>query len=385
MVSICIIDDGVKAEMLESKLLFDFEVAKNSRMQLRNDNVLSAKSHGTECAQIITKYCSEVIISSIKLDKLVGRTSNKHHLLKALNYCFGKSFNVIHMSIGTTSYSDFVEIKEIVDKLTDSGKIIIAACNNKNIYTVPACLSNVIGVCTSRYLYDDKYEVNSHNCDSIDFIASSRHWINNRYTVLSNSYAAPLITAKVCEILSKNDNLKIDEVRKILIENSQNYRDNSILVRREELITNNPLDLDQHYHTMIESKPINNPTVCLYNISGEDQLHIKELFAQKGYNCLLITNRLQKDFFNIEYVNFSNKKIICKATEALNTFYNPDLLILGVFNQPELDINKYIETDIIYKRGCGAGLHNDVMYINQYSSIKALFNEIYEILGGSGD
>ncbi len=108
---------------------------------------------------------------------------------------------IINLSLGTIDQDDFEYVQRITDKLIKNGQIIIAACNKNGMYTVPAMLPGVIGVKTDDKLIDNEY-VHADDLDGVDFIASSNHELTfvkgyTFRTTISNSYAAPTITAAV--------------------------------------------------------------------------------------------------------------------------------------------------------------------------------------------
>jgi len=124
-------------------------------------------------------------------------------LLVALEWCANNSVDLIHMSLGTRQFDDFDSISKAVKNLDDT--VIVAACSNQNTLTFPACLPNVIGVrhCNLPDLMDTfVYVPNPY--DNIEFFT----YIENR----SNSTAAPVITAQVCNYLA-NEVSGLDNIR----------------------------------------------------------------------------------------------------------------------------------------------------------------------------
>lgn len=377
MIKVCIIDDGINEKYLKISMLYDLEVFKNNIVKRKLSVSENIKSHGTICAQIITEYNLDVSISSIKLNTDSERASSSEHLQVALKYCLDMDIDIIHMSLGSTTFSDFHGIHEIIKELSRQGKIIIAACNNKNIFTVPASLPEVIGVCTKRGFEGEYYEINKNNCDGIDFVASSKHMIDERITPVSNSCAAPLITAKACNFLIDNPKAGFREVRDNLVENAGNYSDESDCLTREDLIKTKPEDLDCRYGSVIRSKDRENPLICFYEYPMEGLINLKNIFIQKGYNCLLITNRLLDDFIESEFINFGNESIVTNALKSLNTVYNPDLLIIGIYGLPNFKSIDYVDADIVCKDGLITTDEGEVFEMD-----KNLFAQLYSILRG---
>ncbi len=100
--------------------------------------------------------------------------------------------------------------------------IIIAAYNNKRIYTCPASFDNVIGVkCdTTGTLKRSEYIYNTYSLDGIEVIANAKHNIIDNsgmvYTTsICNSYATPVVTALVYELIEKYPDITINEIKHI--------------------------------------------------------------------------------------------------------------------------------------------------------------------------
>ena len=82
----------------------------------------------------------------------------------------------------------------------------MAAHSNSGAYTAPACLMGVLGVVTDGDLTEDSFYTREAGWEQVQIHASSRHmlpaWDGSFFeTQVSNSYAAPLITARVHGIL----------------------------------------------------------------------------------------------------------------------------------------------------------------------------------------
>ncbi len=379
MINVAIIDDGIRC-IKQDDMLFDLMVNIDGNIVANNCDIQKTDSHGSYCAEIIKRYRTEAKIGSIRVLDPKTMQGNVISLIAALEYCLDKNIQIIHLSIGSIIQKDWPLIQKVVDMLFSSGKIIIGACSNKNIYTVPACLHNVIGVSTRKDLSDDQYEINKNNCDNIDFIASSKHQINDRLTPISNSYAAPLITAKVCEYLVSHPDSGYDEVRNYLVKNALNYTSEADIVKRESLIASYPEKLDFYYNTVKMPQQRENPIICFYDFSLKKLLKIKRLFIERGYSCLIITNYLMGNFNKTEYVNFSNRTIVTNAVKALNTFYNPEILILNILNVRDIDIEKYIQVDMVCRE--------DLIITDEgvkLTMAKDIFPQLYDLLGGDYD
>ena len=137
--NVAILDDGV------SKLFFQippFFVEKNVTKECVNPVSIS---HATIVANIIQKYSNNCIFSSIKvLDNNGGGTLQA--LIKGVELCLEMNVDIIHMSIGTTRFYKTAKLFKLLEKAAEKEICVIAAQSNSMLYTIPACLKEVIGV-----------------------------------------------------------------------------------------------------------------------------------------------------------------------------------------------------------------------------------------------
>lgn len=222
--NIVIIDDGVNEEYFKLKTLrHDLEIDKKQKLSIRQSKNEQICSHGTICAAIILKYAPDAIISSIKVLNPADGRGMKGHLVMALQWCLENHVQLINLSIGSTQFQDFREIRSIISELYRKGCIIVAAYNNRDIYTMPASLECTIGVKCNAALKTPSYKA----CESkIGYFmeASGEHELINflRKKIISqsaNSYAAPYITAIVYNIMSGNNRVSFKDIQKVLFEN----------------------------------------------------------------------------------------------------------------------------------------------------------------------
>jgi hypothetical protein len=230
IIHIAIIDDGVNSKYFnEMSLVHDLEITSKLEIKKRNQKSPYSNSHGTTCAAIIRKYYKKGILSSIKILNEKG-LSNKHKLIKAIEWCIQNKVDIIHLSIGSVHYEDKKELKRIIDKANRNGLIIIAANKNEDIITYPAFFKNVIGVKSQKFksLREGEYIYLFKGIDRIEVIACGSHLLKNYkgkeyITPNCNSFAAPMITAMVAEIIEKLSKHSVKLVKKILWQKSKNY------------------------------------------------------------------------------------------------------------------------------------------------------------------
>lgn len=200
---IAVIDSGIdKSFLCKGRLFLDMIVGKEGRLYERTVEPLLTE-HGTICAQIIEKYTDEPpqFYSLCVFDNEEMKTSCDT-LISALRWCYDNKIPLIHMSIGSRCAADFEKIRLETQKLIAAGQIIVAAVSNAGQYTVPAQLSGVIGVIADEHLSGFQWAVR----ESPYMFASSCHRLCGREeTQISNSYAAPTVTAAVFNLLLKKE------------------------------------------------------------------------------------------------------------------------------------------------------------------------------------
>lgn len=233
MLKAAIIDDGIDASQFKN--VKSWVIKKD--LSIENENLISVKdNHACTCLKIIQKYCdmSDVFWHSIKILNDDTKRGNIRQFIEALRLCEQLEVKIIHLSIGTRSYSDFNLIEKSIEALCDKGTIIIAAACNEGTVAYPACMNGVIGVKCDFSATDQQYLYNCNTLDNISFSASARHILRDRgklrLSLQSNSYAAPLITSKALSLLTQRPYASFEEVYLYLVRNAYNYSESMHVV-----------------------------------------------------------------------------------------------------------------------------------------------------------
>lgn len=229
---VAIIDDGIDSMYFPiiGNLIFDLKFGLDGSITQRNisQGRIEGKpglSHGTIVAAIIRKHALTVKLGSLKILEKNGKSSVAQ-LISALLWCYNNNIKLIHMSLGSKRLVDYYKLYSIINKLYKKGCILVAATSNLSQFSVPACFSCVISVNTDSNidLTNELYSAGKIELDGVDFIASSKHFLydytNNMYfPPICNSFAAPYITAKMCNLLEKNSKINLAEAKTILCPN----------------------------------------------------------------------------------------------------------------------------------------------------------------------
>lgn len=220
-IKIAIIDNGINERFIKSELEQSIVIDEMGICIVDTKNIDQQQfQHGTNCAMILEKYCSDCHLISIRILDENGRGAIKS-IYPALEWCYKNQIRLINLSLGTVDFRDCEKLKALVNECAAKGMIIISATANSGFVSYPASFTNVIGVATtnSPLSYSKDYMQMG-----IDSIVPSEHMVKmcdkEIKTSLSNSYAAPYICALIANKLSNNKTLDIVKLKRYAKEQS---------------------------------------------------------------------------------------------------------------------------------------------------------------------
>ena len=220
-IRIAIIDNGINELRIKRGIEKSITIDENGICIGETKNIdQQLFQHGTNCAMILEKYCSDCYLISIRILDENGRGAIKS-IYPALEWCYKNQIRVINLSLGTVDFRDSEKLKALVNECAAKGMIIIAATANSGFVSYPASFTNVIGVATtnSPLSYTKDYMQMG-----IDSIVPSEHMVKmydkEIKTSLSNSYAAPYMCALIANKLSNNKTLDIVKLKRYAKEQS---------------------------------------------------------------------------------------------------------------------------------------------------------------------
>lgn len=211
---VAVIDDGIIPELFHTGTLrYDMAVSKRGRILKRKSSDHIETYHGTIVAGIIKKYAPFTEFCSIRIFSGGIMKTTCWQLIAALEWCYKLNIPVINLSLGTTEPDDFNDIRDIIDKLLSQNQKVIAACKNNGEYCMPAFHEGVLGVKADAALLDNQIRNNPVK-DEVALLASGYHNLilsdgSVITTQITNSYAAPTVTAEVCNLIQKESGLVI--------------------------------------------------------------------------------------------------------------------------------------------------------------------------------
>lgn len=294
-INIAIVDDGVNYNQLifSNKPTYNLEVTENLKIKKRRKFFQLGLSHATICAGIINKYCSGIVINSIKVLSSENRKGNIDQLIKALYWCAENNIDIVNLSLGSVYFKDFSRIKKCINDITSRGVIIVAALNNNDKFTMPACLSHVIGVKSDKDFSNECYHFISKPWYGIDVLASGIHKLKFKsqeyITKSTNSYAAPLITSIIARFIQEYGcSLSFEQIRFLLYKNSNNFNN-------EDFLSSNYVSLDWVH-------PCN---VAVSNWMNESNDHMDVLIHSIPNEISQIETILNKEIKNVIHTSDS--------------------------------------------------------------------------------
>ena len=379
MIKVAFIDDGINPEFIPSHIPFDNYTADETGVHLSKpvDNV----SHGTMCCQIFNNNTNTPYhLTSIQvLDNTTGTGSHKA-LVTALNWCATQDFDLINMSMGTRQYLDFAPIAAAVGSITKS--IIVAACSNNNELTFPACLPSVIGVrhCNQEelignfaYLHNPYDQIEVATCVRDEPVSLGENHIEKMSG--ANSFATPLITARVCDYIGRGYKT-MAAVRKQLEQDS---------IKNTSFIT-----YEFYKNRTLNWEECAVPIVAIPDTAPEANHKLQALldvFIQDGYRAIALSDTTETNATNFIYNLNRHGQGKVSLPELIELYYNftlPDILFLQMPMGNFAMLPANMQADVVVKLpeiGTGGLESIDVKHI--FSIIKPtndLFVEITRAL-----
>lgn len=203
---VAVIDSGIRADLLNhARVTEDLRVDVSGKVRPRLEHVPIVTAHATTCAQIMESYVKNIEFCSLQIFSDVSERATCRQFLSALEWCFKQEIPVVHMSIGTSNERDFKALRKVTDRMLRQGQILVAAHSNSKKVSYPAEFRGVFGVSASSKMEGFQFE-EDFGRKGLNFVASSKHKIEIEpgcaiWTPVTNSFAAPTITAAVCRIL----------------------------------------------------------------------------------------------------------------------------------------------------------------------------------------
>lgn len=219
---IAIIDNGINRDLVcQEKIKSQIVIDDNNMCIEDKEEIQIDSQHGTFCALIVEKYNPYCVLNSVRIFDKKGE-GGVEKIEPALEWCYQNNIRVANLSFGTTNFNDYEKLRNLVNKYVYKGMIIVAATSNSGFVSYPAGFTNVIGVATtgSPLSYAEDYMQMG-----IDTVVPSEHMVKifdgEIRTSLSNSYAAPYVSALIANRLYTDKTLGIKKLKEYAKEKSR--------------------------------------------------------------------------------------------------------------------------------------------------------------------
>lgn len=322
-VRVAIIDDGVSKGVCRRQgiLVNCYELVDRQIRRVEEDVDISSLTHGTICTLILASFAKHMELYSLNIIPQ-GRTASVQDLCTALEWCLENDIKVVNMSLGTTYFADYLILEPLIQRLNLNGTIIVAACNNDNVFTSPASMRSVIGVkCDSQnVLKEGEFFYNGRDIRNIQITSCCIYNPLKGIPIeICNSYAAPYITALVINYTYEGMN-SFDNIIERLKEGSTNH-----------------FVLGSYSYDLYSVSSLNDPDVPhigLWNGCRNGNEHFMDdicrIFHGAGYNCVVISEACSNyhNFFKLENYWTPPETDVIKIFEMIKRVTRPDILFI---------------------------------------------------------
>ena len=102
-------------------------------------------THGTACARIIREACDSACLASVRVldEHMMG---SPPQLIRGISWAVDHGYQIVNVSAGTLNRAWYPALRQLANRAASCGSVIVAACHNAGICSLPAALGNAIGV-----------------------------------------------------------------------------------------------------------------------------------------------------------------------------------------------------------------------------------------------
>lgn len=221
MLTIAILDDGICSSSFSSLGQIKDAVAVAEDGTICQISEPDRMTHGTLCAAVVRAYAPDAALISVRVLDPATRKGSIKQIRHALEWCVTCNVSLINLSVGSVSFKDWEYLRPTIASLVRHNISLICACSNNETPSIFTDFSWPISVEKEATLFGNQYHSKNGNFLEGDFCASNTHTLVtsdniNKTFSSQNSHAAPVITAKVYQLLKKYGKLPIEKLRRIL-------------------------------------------------------------------------------------------------------------------------------------------------------------------------
>jgi ribosomal protein S17 len=216
--NVAIIDDGIDERTLDS---YNGSIANliSQGSKISPTKQYNEPTHGGLCADVFYETTGRLPDVSICLPRDDSGRCNINDLALALDWCASNNIDLINLSMGTTRFFDSFILRNTMERLQNSGTILVAGANNKGLLTYPAVFESCIGVCCDYGLKANEIAYIDKPFDGIN-IATYPVTLKRRNITGTNSISTAYISGIIHNELGSD--LSIESIHNFFREKSIN-------------------------------------------------------------------------------------------------------------------------------------------------------------------
>lgn len=341
IINIAIIDDDLNIDFFSGKVLIEKYIIKSNKI-IKDDKSCSEITHSTICTKIIKDNLNcECKFIGIRIFNTILSAANINDFILALRWCAHNDIDIVHLSIGSVYLRDIDRLYEAISLLLIKNIIIIAAGDNNDMITYPASFKECLGVkCKRQNERNDNIDYIEYPYDGIDLVVPIKEKIINYKNIQidvmnCNSFAAPYITAKVCNYVAEGfrDLKSIRDQLKKELKKAECYYNNFYFIERDIMV---PIiafvEIDQNRDSI------------------DFLLSLLSEFKCESYYGILLSNfsitDSNKSIFNLDCLDCCSRGLY----ENIKIYFNlttPDLIFLYINESEYKDLLTQISVDIV--------------------------------------
>ena len=171
--------------------------------------------HGSSLTKLVHSINNNIKLSSIRVldEKNEGSLEG---LIMALEKCMELDAKVICLALSIDqSITENDDLRDMVRDVYESGKIIVAALQNRAEYSIPAGFEDVIGVKSCQIMEESSAFWHPNEKIQCTLPVEDFFWksLGEEYVRLGgNSVACAFMAEHVADVLKENDNLSFGEI-----------------------------------------------------------------------------------------------------------------------------------------------------------------------------
>ncbi|MEY8574680.1 S8 family serine peptidase [Oscillospiraceae bacterium 21-37] len=271
-------------------------------------------SHGTICGAILQKITPEIELVSVKVLSR-AQTGTVRNLERGLEWCLKNKVKLIHLSLGTEIYQDFLVLKDILQTMLLNGIIIVAAFSNRDIPSFPAFYPGVFGVRRAEppikgkcFALDENTWLTGTNAWRANAVPNVKCLDGTTFQIPnSNSFAAPVLTAHIYHLLSQNSEYTNESLQGKLLEQS------GVILNKEQYGFNS--------FSWVKND-VSIPIVLITPKSECFALETVRLLREEGYHVDVLGMDGE-----IPLSLYSHERLVTRnLVNGIASIYNPDIL-----------------------------------------------------------